>query len=307
MIKLAKQKNTLKPRSMIARMGKAKWCYLGVLPTLLLLCIFKLYPAIDGVLKSFYNWKKMNYYSPNFIGIQNYLRLFQDKEFWLSFGNLGIMIIASLVTTFCINLVVTYLIHKLGNGRMARFFQRAFVVPMMIPGMVGTLFWKFFYEYNDGLLNSLLRGIGLENWAQVWLGSTQTALPAIIFTGFPWVGGFAFLVLLSGFQGIDKSLGESADLDGANAWTKFFRIDLPLVIPQIKILLMMSMISTIQQYDLFMIMTNGQYGTMVPGLYMYQTAFTYGNYGYASVMGVILFIIILAITIIQNKYINKVD
>lgn len=304
---LVKNNKKRSSTGLLAQMNKAKWCYIGILPTLLLLATFKMYPAIDGIAKSFYNWKKMNYYMPKFIGLANYKRLFHDGEFWLSFGNLGIYIAANLVTTFCICLVITYLVHKLDNSKLAHFFQRAFVIPMMIPGMVVTLFWKFFYEYNDGLLNSILRGIGLGKYATVWLGNNLTAMPSIIFTGFPWIGGFAFLVFLSGFQSIDQSLGESANLDGANAFVKFFRIDLPLIVPQIKILLMLTLIDSIKQYDLFMVMTNGQYKTMVPGLYMYQSAFSYGNYGYAASMGVVLFIIILALTIFQNKYIQKND
>ncbi len=293
--------------NLFKRIFRARWCYLGILPTVALLAVFRLYPAIDGILKSFFNWKKKNYFNPTFNGFDNYITLFQDAEFWRSFLNLGIVILAGFITTFVINLVATYLVYKLGNKRSGRFFQKAFVIPMMIPAMVGTMFWKFFYEYNDGLLNTILRGIGLENLATVWLGNTHTALASIIFTGFPWVGGFAFLILLAGFQGIDRSLGESADLDGANAFVKFWKIDLPLVIPQMKILSIMGMISGIQAYDMHMVLTQGQYGTMVPGLYMYQTAFTHGNYGYASAMGVFLFLIILIITILQNKFIVKAD
>lgn len=280
---------------------------MGLLPTLLLLTVFRLYPAIDGMLKSFFNWKQRNYFSPVFCGFANYKKLFTDELFWQSFLNLGIVIVFGFFSTFVINLGATYLVYKLGQGRKGKFFQKAFVIPMMIPGMVGTMFWKFFYEYNDGLLNTMLKGIGREDLTRVWLGSTDTALASIIFTGFPWVGGFAFLVLLAGFQGIDESLGEAADIDGAGPFVKFWRIDLPLVIPQMKILSIMGMISGIQAYDMHMILTQGQYNTMVPGLYMYQTAFTYGNYGYAATMGVCLFFIILLITALQNKYIIKAD
>ena len=247
-----------KKANLFKRIFRARWCYLGILPTVALLAVFRLYPAIDGILKSFFNWKKKNYFNPTFNGFDNYVTLFQDAEFWRSFLNLGIVILAGFITTFVINLVATYLVYKLGDKTERRkVFSEGVCYPNDDSGNGRHDVLEVFYEYNDGLLNTILRGIGLENLATVWLGNTHTALASIIFTGFPWVGGFAFLILLAGFQGIDRSLGESADLDGANAFVKFWKIDLPLVIPQMKILSIMGMISGIQAYDMHMVLTRG--------------------------------------------------
>ena len=294
-------------KSLIYKVYKARWCYIALLPTMLLLCIFKLYPAIEGIYYSMCNWKTRNYFSPVFSGLTNYKRLFGDAVFWGSFRTLLIFIIAGFITTFGVCMPASYLIHKLGSTRPGKFFQRAFVIPMMIPGMVTIMFWRFFYSYQDGILNTVLRLLGREDLIQIWLGDKRITIWALLFMNFPWIGGFSFLVLFAGFLNIDSSLEEAAELDGANAWKKFFLIDLPLVIPQIKILSILGMIAGIQSFNTQMIMTNGKFGTMVPGLYMYQTAFTDGNYGYASAMGVTLFGIILIITILQNKYVKKMD
>ena len=294
-------------KSILGQMAGKKWCYLGLLPTFALLVVFQLWPAIDSLYRSLCRWKTSNYFSPQFDGLSNYARLFSDKEFWGSFGVLLVFIVAGFITTFGVNMPVTYLVYKLGAGRVGQFFQKAFVIPMMVPGMVGTMYWKFFFSNNEGILNTILKYFGKAEWCRIWLGDKEVTLWCLLLIGFPFIGGFSFLILLSGFLNIDSSLGEAAQLDGANALHKFFYIDIPLIIPQMKILSILGMIAGIQAFQTQMIMTNGRYGTMVPGLLMYQTAFTKGNYGYASAMGVVLFIIILFMTFIQNRYVKNAD
>jgi len=296
-----------KKEGLMYKVYKAKWCYIALLPSLILLGMFKLYPAVIGIFRSLCSWKSKNYFSPVFAGLINYKRLFTDFEFWKSFGVLLVFIITGFITTFIICLPFTYLVYKLEGSRFGKFFQRAFVIPMMVPSMVTLMFWRFFYEYQEGILNTILRFIGKEEWIHIWLADNNLTLPALLFIGFPFVAGFSFLILLSGFLNLDASLAEAAKLDGANAWKRFFTIDLPLVIPQIKVLSVLGMINGIQAFNTQMVMTDGKYNTMVPGLYMYQTAFKKGNYGYASAMSVMLFVIILIITIMQQKYIKNVD
>lgn len=286
---------------------KGKWCYLGLLPTFLLLIVFQLYPAVDSLYRSLSRWKTSNYFSPEFDGLANYVRLAADREFFSSFGVLFVFILVGFITTFAVNMPVTYLVYRLGAGRLGRFFQRAFVIPMMVPAMVLTMYWKFFFSNRDGILNTILEYLGRQEWCRIWLADHDLTLWCLQLIGFPFIGGFSFLILLSGFLNIDASLGEAAQLDGATAWDKFIRIDVPLIIPQMKILSILGMIAGVQAFSTQMIMTNGRYGTMVPGLLMYQTAFTKGNYGYASAMGVVLFAVILVLTIIQNKYVKNAD
>lgn len=290
---------------LIKRIWKAKFLYLALLPSIGLLCVFSLYPALSGVFRSLFNWKTKNYFSPEFCGLEQYTRLFQDAEFWKSFGVLLIFIVAGFITTFGICMPVTYLIFRLGSTRAGKIFQRAFVIPMMIPGMVGTMFWRFFYLHRTGILDTILRFVGKDEWIRIWLADNDITLWALLFIGFPFVGGFSMLIFLSGFLNIDSSLEESAEMDGASGWKKFMKIYLPLVVPQIKVLSILGMIGAIQGFGTQLIMTDGKYGTNVPAYYMYTSAFKNGNYGYASAQGVILFLIILVITILQQKYIQE--
>ncbi|MBN2405922.1 MAG: sugar ABC transporter permease [Coriobacteriia bacterium] len=301
----ASNKNT----AILYRMYRARWIYVALIPSFALLAVFKLYPAIDAIVKSFYFWKTSNLALIRFVGFDNYAKLLGDKDFWTSFGTLSIFLVWGFITTFAVVMPVTYLVFKLGEGRWGKFVQRMYVIPMMVPAMVGTLYWRFFFEYNFGILNTGLRGLGLESLTHVWLGEKATALPALLFMGFPWVGGFGFLILLAGFQGIDEALHEAAQLDGASPWQIFLRVDVPLIVPQARLLIILGMISGIQQFGTQMIMTNGgpAGSTTVPGLIMYKTAFTYSNLGYGTTMGVALFAIIMVITLFLNKYVRRMD
>ena len=143
--------------------------------------------------------------------------------------------------------------------------------------------------------------------ASVWLGTNGIALIALLFVGFPFVGGFGYLIFLAAFQGIDKSIQEAAEVDGIGPVRRFFQIDLPMIKPQMMMLAMLQIITALQAYDNQLILTSGRYGTMVPGLDMYQTAFGGGNYGYATAMGVILFVIIFIATSLQNSLKNRAE
>ena len=295
--------------SLVKRIFKARYIYLAMFPSIAFICIFNVYPILQALYMAFTDWKMNNFYNVNFVGFDNFAKVLSDPLFWKSCGNLLIFIVWGFINTMLWLMPITYLVYKLGTGKLGRFVQRAYIIPMMVPGMVITLFWRFFYETNFGMLNTILRMLGADGLTHVWLGEEMTALPALLFMGFPWIGGFGFLVLLAGFQGIDISLHEAAVIDGANAFRIFRKIDIPLIIPQMKILIMLGMINGIQQYTNQMIMTQGgpNYATYVPGLMMYKTAFTYGKLGYGAAIGVILFIIIMIFTVIFNTKIKSVD
>jgi raffinose/stachyose/melibiose transport system permease protein len=266
-----------------------------------------LYPIYDAISKSFFDWRMTNYYTPTFIGIENYVQIFNDPLFWKSCLTVLIFLAWGFFVTIAIVVPVTFLVYRLGEGGWGRFVQRAYVIPMMVPTMVITLYWKLFYEPSFGMLNRLLTGLGKAGLTHVWLGEKATAIPALLFVGFPWVSSFSFLVLLAGFQAIDESLHEAAELDGASTGRRFFAIDIPLVVPQLKVLIILGFIEGLQQFNAQLILTNGgpNYQTTVPGLLVYQNAFTFGKLGYGAAIGVILFLVIFLFTLLTNKYIRR--
>jgi raffinose/stachyose/melibiose transport system permease protein len=281
-----------------------------ILPTFTLLVVFLLYPSINAIIKSFFQWRLGDYYNPKFIGLGNFVALLKDQVFIKSVGILAICVTWQLFILIFATMPLTYLVYKLGDSRTAGFFKTLYVLPYMIPLIVGVLFWKFFYDPNMGLLNAIFEFFGANSSnLPVWLGDKQTALPAILFVGFPYINPFNFLIFLAGFQSISDSLHDAALIDGAGPFAQFLRIDIPIIIPQIKILVMLTLIDGFQQYYIQMVLTNGgpNYATMVPGLWLYQKGIQAGNYGYGSAIGVFLFVIILLTTILVNGKLKKKD
>lgn len=296
-------------RALLGAIARHRWTYLALLPCFAFVGVFLVYPVADAVIRSFFEWRMAAFYSPSFVGLANYGEILSDPAFHASLLVMLAFYARMLVVTFLVTLPVTYLVYKLGDSGFGRVFRTLYVVPMMVPMMVIMLYWRLFYEPNYGMLNNVLAMVGHEELTRVWLGERGTALGSVLAMGFPWVEGFSFLVLLAGFQGIDESLHEAADLDGATAMQKLFHIDLPLVVPQARILLILGTIGTIQGFHVQLIMTDGgpNYATTVPGLMMYKQAFAYGNLGYGAAIGVILFLTILLATVILNRVFKRQD
>lgn len=149
-----------------------------------------------------------------------------------------------------------------------------------------------------------------EMGTPAWLGSKELVIPALLFWGFPWVGTVGVLIYLSGLQNISKDVYEAAELDGVGPIGMIFRIELPLIMTQVRINLIFMTIGTLVQYETFLILLGPEGGPggkgMVPGLYMFSSAFSEGRFGYACAMGMVLFVIILLLTIVYQKYV-KVD
>jgi raffinose/stachyose/melibiose transport system permease protein len=175
--------------------------------------------------------------------------------------------------------------------------------------------------YSDhGLLNEILRsdflstvggllGMDPANLATGWLSNPSTALIAVAMVGFPFVGGFQVLIYYAGFAAIPDSVNEAALMEGCVGLPKFFRIELPMIMSQIKLILILTIIAGVQGFENVFILTRGGPGfrTMVPGLWMYFNAFSFQRMGYACAIGVLLFILILGLTLVNLKYFKSAE
>jgi len=293
-------------RSTIKEISKRKECYLLLLPTFLLLLIFNYYPAFSAIYHSFFDWDGANFI--RFTGLNNFINLlFNDPTIPLSFLNILKLTIASLIINLTFPLLAAALIFHLKNLRSAYFYRVLFVIPMVVPAMVIYMIWRFIYSPTNGLLNNLLNAVGLGHLARPWLGDFQLALYAVVFIGFPWVAGTSTLIYLAGFQNIPMELLDAVAIDGASAWTRFWKIELPLVVGQIKLIVILTLIGSIQGFTHIMVMTNGGPGesTMVPGLYLYRNAMYYNKMGYACAIGTLLFLIIITLTYLNLRYLKS--
>jgi raffinose/stachyose/melibiose transport system permease protein len=293
-------------RSLGQRLRRALPLYAVLLPTFLGLLIFDYFPVVLAIYRSFFEWDIG--LPARWIGLDNYIRMFtDDATFIRSLRNITIITLWIAFQSTVIPLIVAELIFAVHNMRAKFFIRIGMILPAIIPGIVIFLMWRFIYDGSIGLLNALLGAIGLESWQHVWLGDPRTAIWAITFSGFPYVSGVNTLITLAGLQAINKEVIESSQLDGASTLRRILYIDTPLVFGQIKLNLVRAIIGAVQLFEIVFVMTQGGpiKSSMVPGLWLYYNAFNYHRMGYASAMGVFIFIVILALTLLSMRALRE--
>jgi len=206
-------------------------------------------------------------------------------------------------------LVVAKLIFSLSSERASYFYRILFLFPIVIPNVAVYLIWQSVVYSEIGLLNSVLKTIGHAELARGWFSDPRTSLWALAFIGFPFAGGINILIYYAGLTSISESVHEAATLDGATGLKKFLLIDVPLVMSQIKLLVMLTVIGGIQAFEGVYIVTKGGPGfkTTVPGLWMYFNAFKFQRMGYACAIGVVLFLLIMLLTVINLRYFKTTE
>ncbi|OZB91304.1 DUF5711 family protein [Paenibacillus sp. XY044] len=302
--------NYLKKRNRLAifrQIWRSKYIYLGLAPTFILVFVFLYYPAFSGLFHSLYDWQPGG--RTTFVGLANFERMIHDPYVIKGMGNLVILIITGLIKAIIPALITAELIFHLRSKRLQYGFRTAFTASMVIPGVALLLIWQNLYDPNVGLINNVLELIGLGSWAHGWLGDPNTALWALIFIGFPFIGILQLLVFYAGLLSIPNELIESAKIDGANLWRIIRSIHLPLLSGQFKFLIILTLIGIIQDFNGIMIVTGGgpMDSTYVPALQMYYAATKFNDLGYASALGVSMFLVILAITVVNMKLIKTED
>ncbi|MCR4439862.1 MAG: sugar ABC transporter permease [bacterium] len=278
--------------------------YIALLPSFALLVVFNYWPIVSAFFHSFYRWDPGGV--EEYTGLSNFARLVHDAVMWKAFANLALVMVANLTIKLAVPLAVAVLIFHLRREAWRYFYRVLFVIPMVVPAIVVILLWQFIYA-DGGLLTALLQALGLSGLSKGWLSNPQTALGALIGVGFPFVSGFALLVFYAGLLNIPDSLLESARLEGAGWWWRFWRIELPLLLGQMRVIVVLTMIGTMQGYELFLILTRGGpgYTTMVPGLWMYLCGFSFNEMGYACSIGVVLFLAMLGLTVLNLRFMKQ--
>jgi raffinose/stachyose/melibiose transport system permease protein len=292
-----------------------KSIYLFILPTLVFVLTFRYYPALSGIYHAFTRWDGGAI--DEFTGLANFKELFTDQVLFASALNLVWMLLA-FILKLVPPLVIAVVLYHVASERLRYYFRVMFVLPLVVPGIVYWMVWKLLYQpAPSGIFNAVL--VPLEQWFQSagfdvqlahnWLADPRTALGAVIFMGFPWVNTLGVLIYLAGLENIDPNLFEAADIDGAGPLKKFRYVELPLLVRQIKLNLVLGLITTIQGYGFVLFMTQGgpAYATTVPGYQMYDEAFKYNRFGYASAVGLVMFIVILAATLTTGRAVKPQD
>jgi len=281
--------------------------YTLLFPTFFLLGTFSYFPALSGLYHAFTEWESGR--AAVFNGLDNFRLLLQDRVFFTGIGNMLILLAAGLFKAIVVPFVAAELILFLMSKRLQWLFRTLFLLPMVVPGMVTVLIWRFVYNPNTGLLNQALAGVGLDGLTRNWLGDPATALGSIVGMGFPWIGAFGLLIYMAGLMQIPASVQEAFSLESRNVLRRIWHVDIPLVRGQIRMLAILTFIGSVQDFQTILILTRGGPGasTYVPALRMYYQAFNYSHFGYGAAIGLILFCLILTITIINMKVLKPVE
>lgn len=273
--------------------------YLFLLPALIILGIAVFYPAFQAFSLSFTQYDLDLTQAPQWVGLKNFQRLAQDRVFWQTLTNSFCYLIGVVPVLVMAPLALAILVNQKLRG-MA-FFRMAYYTPVIISMVVAGIAWKALYA-NDGILNQLLKIIGFSAGIP-WLTSPQLALWSVMVVTI-WKGlGYYMVIYLAGLQGIPAELYEAAAIDGSDGWQKHWDITLPLMRPYLLLVAVISSISAMKVFEEVYIMTQGgplnHSKTVV--YYAYERAFQDLEINYASAIGLVLFIFILILSLINLR------
>jgi len=273
--------------------------FVFLIPAIAVYLIFMGYPLWRTFYLSTTQWTGFG--EATFVGFDNFVNLFKDKMFWDSLKNTLYFAVFSSIFSVIIGLVLAWL-----NMYMRRMEGQVFRTIMFSPAMIAPtitgLLFVFIFTEDIGLLNNLLRAIGVPDLATAWLTNISTAKPIIVIATIWRQFGLTMVLCYAGMQGVSNEILESAKLDGANHLQVFTRILIPLIKPQIEIATMFTMLGGLRIYDSVVALTAGGPArqTVVLPMWIIENAFTYSKFGYASAMSVVfIFVVLICIGILR--------
>jgi raffinose/stachyose/melibiose transport system permease protein len=279
--------------------------YLYIAPAFLLYAAFNLVPLVQGVNVSFYDWDGIT--PGTFVGLQNYTEFFSDPAIRSGYVHVLELMVFYAFLPIVLGLLLAAVLSRI-RIRGLTFFRLLLFLPLVITDVVTAVSWTWVYD-PQGPLNTLLRAVGLGRLipSQGWLGDFNTALPAVGVFGL-WGGfGFALILFIAGVAKIPASLYEAARVDGANAVREFFAVTLPGLRYELQVVLVLSVIGTLDTFDEIFVLTNGGPGTAttVPAYLVWRRGFQSGEVGSAAALGLTLMLIIFAVTFTINRLMER--
>lgn len=274
----------------------------GLLPAVIWYVIFAGVPIFYSLFLSFFRWSFLD--PPQFVGLANYVEILtRDQLFYKAVGNTFTFTISELMIGMVLAFCYALLINKL--QRSAPFFRTVFFLPVVSSMTAVAIIWRWLFQPKFGLVNQVLGLFGIS--PGMWLNSPDTAMKSVVIMSV-WKGlGFTIVLFLAGLQGIPDSLYEAAEIDGANRWQKMVRITLPLLRPTFVFIIITGFINGLQAFTQMYVLTKGGpvNATLTIVYHLYNRAFEFFNMGSASAMAFILFFMIILLTVVQLKLLNK--
>lgn len=286
----AKKKMNLKEKSQL------KWGYFFIAPAIIGLICFSFGPMLFSLGISFTKWDVIT--AKEFIGLDNYKALFHDPLFFKSLKVTLYYTLLSVPLITCVPLLIAMLLNTKVKG--ISIFRAIFYVPSIVPIVASAAVWMYIYNPMYGLLNSILKALGLHTHNFIF--SETGAVPSLAVMAL-WAAGNTVVIYLAGLQGVSRQLYEAAEIDGAGAVARFFHITVPMMTPIIFYNFVMAIINSMQIFTQAYIMTDGgpANATFFYSLMVYRTAFKQSRMGYSAAMSWIFFIIIAILTLLVFK------
>ena len=283
-------------------MKNKKFVMAVMIPAMLHMFVFIILPIIIGLVISFFRYNPLS--SDNvFVGLANFKKLFTDHDFKLALKNTLIFVAVTVCLNISLSLVIAQLISYFKSNKVRSFFRMVFFLPCVAPMVATTVvFSRSIYPTTTGFLNMVLNHIGLKSIN--WLGDPKVVMISLILYTI-WVDiGYNIILFSAGIDGIPAYVYEAADLDGASEWRKFRKITLPLLGRSFQFVIVQTLISHFQMFAQFavLILKDGPANSgLVLSRYIYKMAFEYKDMGYASAVSMVLFIIIMVLSLVEQK------
>lgn len=267
--------------------------WLFISPWIIGFLAFSLYPFLASLFYSFTNYDILN--PPKWIGLANYVGLVHDPLFWTALYNTIYYTIVTVPLSTVIAIALAMLLNM--NVKGLPLYRTIFYLPAVVPAVASSILWLWLFNPSFGLLDSLLRGVGLP--APGWVFSVAWAKPALIIMGL-WGLGAPMVIYLASLQGVPQDLYEAASIEGAGTWAKIRNVTIPFISPVILFNVILGLIGAFQIFTQAYVMTSGgpSNSTLFYALYMYEQAFQFLHMGYASAMAWVMFALIMLATLL---------
>lgn len=276
-----------------------------ILPALVFYIIFLVIPIMGTLRYSFFNWDGA---SPTmqFVGLGNYIQLIHDALFWESLGHNLFWIVSTIAIPVFLGLILASMLSmKWIKGRTI--FRVTYFIPSVVSLVAVGIIWDWIYDPQYGILNAVLRTIGLSVLQAPWLGDASTVLPALIVAGSWTYYGFCMVIFLAALQGIDPAFFEAARMEGASSFQTFIHITVPLLKNAITLVVLNSLIGSFKVFDIIYVMTKGGpfHSSEVVSTYMYTNAFEMNRVGYGAAISIFLALIIAFASILYIRFAER--
>lgn len=280
--------------------------FLLVAPALIMFAAFVVYPVINTIRLSFYDYGLTDP-KIDFIGLKNYQELMHDDIFWRALRNNFFLLAGSVIIQVGGGVILAGVLSR-GIRRGKTFFRTLHFAPVMMSAVAVGVLWQLIYDPNVGILNAFLKFLHIRPPSQGWLGDPNLVMFAVLAAACWQYTGYVMVIVLAGMQGVSPELYEASALDGANELQNFFYVTIPSVSNVIVAATMITMIGAVKVFDIVYVLTRGgpANSSQVIGTYIYYNAFTINRAGYASAIAVVLLAIALVFGVLQLRFTRQI-